>query len=102
MKPAPPNDIHNRSDHECRPAALAFRECWVRAGAVAAIWRGGHRSLARGAVECSCKKEHGIERLVVAAGRQIPAAGQIGKEMCEFLLASEGCGQGVEGGEIMA
>ena len=48
------------------------------------------------------KLEHGVERLILAAGSQIAVAGQIGEEEFEFLLAGERSGHGIERGHILA
>ena len=48
------------------------------------------------------KEQHGVKGLILAAGRQIAVAGEIGQETFQFLLAGKYRWHGIKGGHVMA
>ena len=61
----------------------------------------GIHTLKRLTQDLLVKVENGVERLILAVGRQITVARQIGEEKFEFLLAGKRGGHGIERDHIM-
>lgn len=48
------------------------------------------------------KEENGIERLILAAGRQVTMASQTGEESFQLLFTGKRIGHAIQGGHVLA